>query len=46
MSQKIEPHQIDLANLVDAADDTAAAALGVPVGGLYRNGSILKVRVS
>ena len=27
-------------------DDTAAAAAGVPVGGLYRTGSILKIRVS
>lgn len=30
----------------DFADDTAAATGGVPVGGYYRTGSALKVRVS
>lgn len=30
---------------VDAANDAAAAALGVPVGGLYRTGSAVMVRV-
>lgn len=30
----------------DYADDTAAAAAGVPVGGVYRTGSALKVRVT
>lgn len=34
-----------LANLSEAADDVAAATAGVPVGGVYRTGSILKVRV-
>lgn len=29
----------------DAPDDTAAAAAGVPVGGLYRDGSVLMIRV-
>lgn len=33
-------------NLVDAANDTAAATAGVGIGQLYRTGSILKVRVS
>ena len=39
---------IPIANVRDAADDAAAAALtpAVPVGGLYRTGSILKIRVS
>ena len=39
---------IPIANVRDAADDAAAAALSpvVPVGGLYRTGSILKIRVS
>lgn len=32
--------------LVDAADDAAAATAGVPVTGIYRNGSVLRVRVS
>ena len=37
---------LDVAEMVDAADDTAAAAANVVVGGLYRTGSVLKVRVS
>jgi hypothetical protein len=39
---------IPIANIRDAADDAAAAALSpaVPVGGLYRTGSLLKIRVS
>ena len=39
---------IPIANVRDAADDAAAAALSpaVPVGGLYRTGSSLKIRVS
>ena len=32
--------------LIDYADDTAAAAGGVPIGGSYRTGSALKVRVA
>jgi hypothetical protein len=35
-----------LSGLVDAADDAAAATAGVPVGGIYRTVSALKVRVS
>jgi hypothetical protein len=31
--------------LVNAANDGAAAAAGVPVNGLYRNGSAVQVRV-
>lgn len=34
------------ADLVDAGDDAAAAAAGVPVGEVYRTGSLLKLRVS
>jgi hypothetical protein len=30
----------------NAADDSAAASAGVPVSGIYRNGSILMVRVA
>jgi hypothetical protein len=33
------------AGLVNAANDAAAAAAGVPVNGTYRNGSVLMVRV-
>lgn len=35
-----------LSGLSNAADDTAAATAGVPVGGIYRDGSTLKVRVA
>lgn len=35
-----------LSNIVDAADDTAAATAGIAVGGVYRTGSILKIRVT
>lgn len=30
----------------DAANDAAAASAGVPVGGVYKNGSVLMVRVT
>jgi hypothetical protein len=35
-----------LSGLVNAADDTAAASAGVPVGGVYRDGSALRVRIA
>jgi len=35
-----------LASVPDHADDTAAASGGVPVTGVYRTGSVLKIRVS
>ena len=37
---------LGLASLVNAGNDGGAAAGGVPVGGLYRNGSVLMVRVT
>jgi hypothetical protein len=37
---------IDASDFTNAADDTAAAAAGVVVGQVYRNGSQLMVRVS
>ncbi len=37
---------IDLSGLPNFANDTAAAAGGVKVGGMYRNGSAIMVRVS
>jgi hypothetical protein len=37
---------VDIATVGDYADDTAAAAGGVPVGGVYRNGSALMVRAT
>ena len=36
----------DLLTMVDAHDDTTAAALGVPVGGIYRNGNLVSIRLS
>ena len=36
----------DWSALADYADDTAAAAGSVPVGALYRNGSVVMVRVT
>lgn len=35
-----------LSSILEAADDAAAAALSVPVGGIYRTGSVLKIRVA
>lgn len=37
---------LNLTNLGDYANDAAAAVGGVPVLGLYRNGSVLQIRVS
>lgn len=37
---------LTLATLVNAADDIAAATAGVRVGMLYRNGSVLQIRVT
>lgn len=36
---------LDLANLRSYGSDTAAAAGGVPIGGLYRSGNDLKIRL-
>lgn len=36
----------NVGTLVNAANDAAAAAAGVPIGGLYRNGSVVQVRVT
>ena len=33
-------------NLVNAANDTAAATAGVIIGQVYRNGSVLQIRVT
>ena len=38
--------EVDFSVLQDFADDTAAAAGGIAIGGLYRTGSIVKVRFS
>ena len=37
---------LNLATLINAANDAAAASAGVPMNGLYRNGSVLMVRVT
>lgn len=36
----------NIAGLANAANDAAAAAAGVPITGMYRNGSVLMVRVA
>jgi len=38
--------EIPTAHVIDHADDAAAAAGGVPVGGIYRTASALKIRVT
>ncbi len=38
--------RVATSDLSDFADDTAAAAGGVPVGNFYRTGSVVKVRVT
>ncbi len=43
---KLNRRTLGLDNLSDYVDDVAAAAGGVPVGGFYRTGSTIKVRVS
>lgn len=40
----LEQSAVNMA-LVDAVDDAAAAAAGVQIGGFYRTGSTVKVRV-
>jgi hypothetical protein len=42
----VAEHFSGLASLPNHANDAAAASGGVTVGGLYRNGSVLMVRVS
>lgn len=46
VAQAVNALQAQFANLGDYADDAAAAAGGVPIWGVYRNGSVLMVRVS
>lgn len=40
------PAELLLSNLINAANDAAAAAAGVRVGGEYRNGSVRMIRVA
>jgi hypothetical protein len=37
---------VNLANVRNFANDAAAAAGGIPVGGIYRNGSVVQIRVA
>lgn len=37
---------LSTASVPDCADDSAAASAGVPVGGIYRTGSALKIRMT
>lgn len=43
---KLNKRTLGLDTLADYADDVAAAAGGVAVGGFYRTGSAVKIRVS
>ena len=45
-AQITPPNITGWASLTDATDDTTAASAGVAVGSLYRNGSVLMVRIS
>ena len=36
----------DLGVMVEAHDDITAAAAGVPVGGIYRNGNLVAIRLT
>jgi len=38
--------QVQLQNLVNALNDAAAGVAGVPINGVYRNGSLLMIRVT
>jgi hypothetical protein len=38
--------QVAIASVNNYANDAAAAAGGVPIGGVYRNGSVLQIRVT
>lgn len=42
----VDAPALTLANLENAVDDAAAATAGVAVGALYRNGSVLQIRVT
>lgn len=33
-------------NVSDYANDAAAALAGIPIGGVYRNGNVLQIRIS
>ena len=43
---RIAAFEAGFASLTNAVNDAAAALAGVPVGAMYRNGSILQVRIS
>ena len=42
----VEADSVDYSGLTHYNDDTAAAAGGVPIGGLYRNGNFLVIRLT
>jgi len=46
LHKKVNAPVVTVGSLGNYADDTAAAAGGIPVGGLYRNGSVVMVRVA
>ena len=42
----VTPAKINFSSLGNYANDAAAAVGGVAVGGLYRNGSVIQIRVT
>lgn len=46
LNRRLRAQESRFAALGNFADDTAAAAGGIPVGGLYRTASAVKVRVT
>ncbi len=42
----VEADSVDFSALTHYNDDTAAAAAGVPIGGLYRNGNFVAIRLT
>jgi hypothetical protein len=42
----VTPSSLNLAGLGNYANDTAAASGGVAINGIYRNGSVLQIRVT
>jgi hypothetical protein len=46
MLTKITDKQLNLSGLVNAVNDAAAAVAGVAIGEIYRNGSVLMIRIT
>lgn len=46
LHKQVNTPVVAVGTLSNYADDTAAAAGGIKIGGLYRNGSVVMVRVA